>query len=513
MGIVGEIMNRRTFIKNCGIGMGMAVASPFWLDALMADPAKKIGKELISSHFGFSKEEIQKLLLVALSKGGDFSEFYFEYCQSNSVSMEEGLIKNSSELISLGIGIRVVSGNNYGYAYSNELTYESIKNAALSAATIASGSQKLKKINLKDENILKMYYDLNSPVSDLDLSKKIELITAAHDTALKYDSKIKKVNASLSAEMQYITIANSEGLLISDVRPQCRLVVSATAQDGDKRGTGSANAGGRLGFDYYKNDAKPEDLGKKAAEEAIILLDAKNAPAGEMPVVLSKHQSGVMIHEAVGHPFEADGIWKQTSTIHDKYGELIGSPLVTIYDDGTISNYRGSLNIDDEGYPSEKTMLMEKGKVVGFLNDKITANTLKHRRNGHGRRMSYEHVPIPRMTNTVLEAGNTPPEEIIASIKRGFYAKSYQGGMVEGTGKFTFSVSLGYLIENGKITAPLKNATLIGTNTIILKDIDMVGNDMDFFLGTCGKQGQSIPVTAGTPTLRIKKMTVGGIQS
>lgn len=507
-------MNRRKFIKNCGIGLGIAMTSPYWLETLLANPSKNVtGKNLISSYFGFSKEEIQKLLLIALSKGGDFSEFFFEYSQSNSVAMEEGLIKRSSEVISLGVGIRVIKNNNYGYAFSNELTFESIKNAALTAATIATGNSKVKTVNLEEQQVKKTYYDLQSPVTDLELTQKIEMIRNAHDAALKYDNKIKKVSASLADEMQYVTIANSEGLLISDIRPQCRLVVSATAQKGDVFGTGRANAGGRIGFDFYKQNTSPQELGKKAAEEAIILLDARNAPAGEMPVVLDKKQSGVMIHEAVGHPFEADFIWKKTSTIHDKLGQTIASPLVTIYEDGTIPGYRGSMNIDDEGMLTEKTLMMEKGKVVGFINDKISANALGHKRNAHGRRETYQHVPIPRMTNTVLAKGDTPPEEIIESVKKGFYAVSYQGGMVEGTGKFTFSLSLGYLIENGKITAPLKNATLIGTNTVILKDIDMVGNDMDFFLGTCGKSGQSVPVTAGTPTLRIKKMTVGGINS
>ena len=506
-------LNRRDFIKNVGVGVGIAMTTPFWLDALMANSPNSTGNNLISSYFGFSKEQINQLLQIALSKGGDFSEFYFEYSKDNSVSMEEGLIKNSSELISLGVGIRVIKGNNYGYAYSNELTFESIKSAALTAAAIASGNSKVQVVNVNETKIAKTVYDLSSPVSDLTLNEKIQMIRTAHDTAATFDSKIKKVSASLADGMQYVTIANSEGLLISDVRPQCRLIVSATAIDGEKRGTGLANAGGRISYDFYKgNNVKPENLGNKAAKEALLLLEARNAPAGEMPVVLDKKQSGVMIHEAVGHPFEADSIWKKTSTIHDKLGETIGSPLITIYDDGLISNYRGSLNIDDEGYPCERTMLMEKGKVVGFMNDKISAQALNQKRNGHGRRMSYEHIPIPRMTNTVLVSGDTPPEEILESVKNGFYAISYQGGQVEGTGKFTFSVSFGYLIENGKLTTPLKNATLIGTNTTILKDIDMVGSDLDFFLGTCGKEGQSVPVTAGTPTIRIKKMTVGGIK-
>ena len=505
-------INRRDFIKNMGVGVGIAMTTPFWLDALLANPRNSIGNNLISSHFGLPKEQINQLLQIALSKGGDFSELYFEYSKDNSVTMEEGLIKNSSEIITLGVGIRVIKGNNQGYAFTNELTFESIKNAALTAAAISQGNNRVQAVNVSETKLAKTVYNLASPVSDLALSNKIALIRTAHDTATKVDSRIRTVSASLSDEMQYITIANSEGLLISDVRPQVRLMVLATAIDGANRGTANANAGGRISYDFFKNDVKPEDLGNRAGNQALILLEARNAPAGEMPVVLDKDQSGVMIHEAVGHPFEADAIMRKTSTIHDKLGETIGSPFVTIYDDGLINNLRGSLNIDDEGMPCERAMLMEKGKVVGFLNDRISAQALGHKRTGHGRRMSYEHTPIPRMTNTVLEAGNTPPEEIIESVKNGFYAISYQGGQVEGTGKFTFSVSFGYLIENGKLTAPLKNATLIGTNTTVLRDIDMVGNDMGFFLGSCGKSGQSVPVTAGQPTCRISKMTVGGIK-
>lgn len=493
--------------------MGIAATTPMWLNKLIANDPNSVGNKMLQTNFGFTKEDLNKLLLIALSKGGDFSELYFEYIKNNSVGMEEGLIKSSSEYISLGVGVRVIKDNNYGYAHTSDLTFDKIKDAALSAAAIATGNSKVKNVNVNESNVKHQYYDLTSPMVDLALKEKIKLIQTSHDSALNFDSRIKKVNASLSDEMQFITIVNSEGLLISDVRPQTRLVVSATAIDGDKRGTGRANIGGRVGHSFYTDKNDVSALGKKAADEALKLLEAKNAPAGEMSVVLDKNQSGVMIHEAVGHPFEADSIWKQTSTIYDKLGETIGSPLVNIYDTGYINEYRGSLNIDDEGYPCEKTMLMEKGKVVGFINDKISAQALKQARNGHGRRQSYENVPIPRMANTVLDKGNTPPEEIIESVKNGFYAISYQGGMVEGTGKFTFSVSFGYLIENGKLTTPLKNATLIGTNTVILKEIDMIGNDMAYFLGSCGKAGQTVPVTAGTPTLRIKKMTVGGIVS
>lgn len=469
------------------------------------------GFNLITTNFGFSISEIERLLTFGLQNGGNFSELFFEYVTDTAVTIEEGLVKNSSELISLGVGIRVIEGTNFGYAYTNELTFESIKNAMLTASAIAQvQATKFHTTNLQKNDIKQNMYAVDKEQITNSLQAKIALIQKAHDSAIAYDNRIQKVTASFTSETQFLTIANSEGLLISDVRPQSRLSVAATAINKNEQATGRANVGGRVSMDFYGNDVSV-DVGKKAAEEAIILLGAKNAPAGEMPVVLDKSQAGVLIHEAVGHPFEADAIWKKTSNMCEKMGEKVGSALVTIYDNPLITNSRGSLNIDDEGSNCENTLLMEDGKVVGFINDKLSAEALGHKRNGHARRQSYECPPIPRMTNTILAAGDTAEEDVIKGIKRGFYAKSFQGGMVEGTGKFTFSVSLGYLIEDGKRTAPLKNATLIGTNTTILQNIDCVSGEIDYFLGTCGKGGQSVAVTAGTPTFRVKTMTVGGI--
>jgi len=261
---------------------------------------------------------------------------------------------------------------------------------------------------------------------------------------------------------------------------------------------------------FFEGVETPASIGEKAAKEAITLLSAVDAEAGEQPVVLGKNNSGVMVHEAVGHPLEGDGNWKKSSIMWDKLGQMVGNPVVTIYDDATIPRSRGSLNVDDEGTRTRKVMLIEKGKLVGYLNDRLSAKMLKMEMNGHGRRDSYRSTPVPRMANTVLASGDADPEEIVRSVKKGFYADTFQGGQVQGTGKFTFSVNLGYLIEDGKLTRPVKNATLIGTNVQILKEIDMVGSDQGFFLGTCGKAGQWAPVTAGTPTVRIRQMTVGG---
>jgi TldD protein len=289
-----------------------------------------------------------------------------------------------------------------------------------------------------------------------------------------------------------------------------RLFATVTASDGTNRNTARASGGGRIGAAYFDSVRTPKQIGEDAAQEAVLLLQAVDPVAGEQEVVLDSGQSGVMVHEAVGHPLEADSNRKKTSIMWDKLNQMVANPIVTIYDDPTIPHYRGSHNMDDEGTVPEKTMLIENGKLVGFLQDRLSARLMKMRPNGHGRRDGFENVPIPRMANTNLGRGESDPEEIIRSVKKGFFAKTYQGGQVQDSGKFTFSVNMGYLIEDGKLTAPVKNATLIGTNVQILTEVTMVGNDMGCFLGTCGKEGQWAPVTAGTPTLKIRSMTVGG---
>jgi TldD protein len=288
------------------------------------------------------------------------------------------------------------------------------------------------------------------------------------------------------------------------------MIVSSTAEDMGVRNTGFKTAGGRVGQAFFSTKETPKEIGEKASQDAITLLSAIDPPAGEQPVVLGSRQSGVMIHEAVGHPLEADANRKKTSIMWDKLGKQVASPIVTIYDDPTIPYSRGSYNLDDEGIVPKKTMLIERGTLVGFLQDRLSAGLMGMDLNGHGRRQSYRDNPIPRMANTVLGPGEASVDDIIRSVKKGFFAETYQGGQVSDSGKFTFSVNMGYLIEDGKLSKPVKNATLIGTNVQILNDVEMISNDTGFFLGTCGKDGQSAAVAAGTPTLKIRQMTVGG---
>ena len=463
-------------------------------------------------HFSLPIEDMKKILSLALSRGGEFAELFYEYRILNSLGMEEELFKDSVQSIRVGLGVRVVRGDQTGYGYTNDLSYTKLKNAALTAAAIAheSRASNLYCVDLREKKLDGNAYDLSEPFPTLALRIKTDLIRTAYDSAGRHDPRISKIQSMLVDEMQFVSIVNSEGLFVSDTRSQVRLSVRATAEEKGSRGTGFCSEGGRVGLEYFQTVRAPEQIGKKAADEAVLLLSAIDPPAGEQTVVLGSDQSGVMIHEAVGHPLEADANRKKTSIMWDKMGCSVASPIVSIIDDPTIPHLRGSLNMDDEGVVPAKTPLIEKGRLVGYLNDRLSARIMGMAQNGHGRRESYENIPIPRMCNTMLCRGDHDPAEIIRSVKKGFYAQTFQGGQVQDSGKFTFSVNMGYLIENGKLTRPVKNATLIGTNVQILNEVEMIGNDMGFFLGSCGKDGQSVPVSAGTPTLKIRRMTVGG---
>lgn len=463
-------------------------------------------------HFALPPEELEKILDAALSKGGDFSEIYMEYRTSSSLGMEEDIIKDSSESIGLGLGIRVISGEKTGYGYTNDIRMDKILKAAVTAANIAEGGSTTHISPLTASQSPFELFPVSTAAHQAGWEQKIELVKSAYEAAQNFDPKIIKVKAGFGEAIRYVQIANSDGLIIRDVRPMIRLSCMAIAQDGSKKESGFSGSGGRVGLEYFQSTYSPEDIGKEAAGEALQLLEAALPPAGQMPVVLSPGHSGVLIHEAVGHLLEADFIRKKTSVFWDKMGTRIGSELVNIYDDPTIPHFRGSYNVDDEGTIPEKTLLVEKGEMRGLLQDRLSAKLLGMPRTGHGRREDYTCIPIPRMSNTYIDRGDSSPEDIIKSVKKGFYAHRFQGGQVEDSGKFTFSVSMGFLIENGHLTRPVKQATLIGSNIDILNKIVMVGSDLDWSpqTGTCGKEGQEAPVMDGCPTLKISGMTVGG---
>jgi len=463
-------------------------------------------------HFNISNDNLQKILNISLSRGGDFSEIFLEYKIYNFINMEEDIIKETAESISLGLGIRVISGEKTGYGYTNDFSFEKIKKTAFTAASIASSHTPKNASPLNPVQFRHNYYPvLDSPHKE-SLEKKISLVKKTYFSAKNFDPKIKKVKVSFLDQTQYITVVNSEGLMISDVRPLIKLVCLAVAEIEKKREAGFSGGGGRVGMEYFSNDLTPEDIGQDAAKDALNLLEAVMPPAGEMPVVLAPGHSGVLVHEAVGHLLEADSNRKKTSIFWNKMGKKVADSHITIYDDPTTPHFRGSYNIDDEGTIPKKTLLIKKGIMTGMLQDRLSAKLMNKPLTGHGRRQDYTCIPIPRMSNTYIDKGEYSPEEIIKSVKKGFYALKYQGGQVEDSGKFTFSVSLGHLIEDGKLTAPVKQATLIGTNINILTDIKMIGSDLKFGLqtGTCGKEDQQVPVNDGCPTLKIAKMTVGG---
>lgn len=462
--------------------------------------------------FGLSGDDLRKILGIALSRGGDFADLYLEYRGYSSIHMEEDIIKDTAESIVMGLGIRVIKGDQTGYGFSNDLAFDKLSRAAQSASAIALSGAAAKIRIPREKPVVRNFYSNDEPAHSASLAKKIRLVQEAYGAAQKHDPSITKVKASLQDMVQYVKIINSEGLSVQDARPLVRLTCLAIAEKGGQREAGYSGGGGRVGLEYFEHEYSARDIGRDAAGEALSLLEAVPAPAGEMPIILSPGHSGVLVHEAVGHLLEADFNRKKTSIFWNKRGRRVASELVTIYDDPTIPLFRGSYNIDDEGTLPKKTCLIRRGVMVGLLQDRLSARLMKQRPTGHGRRQDFSCWPIPRMSTIYIDAGCHHPEEILRSVKKGFYADRYQGGQVEDSGKFTFSVSSGFLVEDGRLTTPVKQATLIGTNIDILKKISMVGSDLKFGLqtGTCSKEGQDIPVSDGCPTIKIARMTVGG---
>ncbi|MGB9893033.1 MAG: TldD/PmbA family protein [Candidatus Saccharicenans sp.] len=463
--------------------------------------------------FQLSSSDLKKFLQLALSRGGDLADIFLEYKISRSILMEEDIIKESSESITLGLGLRVIKKDQTGYAYTNDLSEEKIKKVAWSAAAVANFPRKIKS-NWRLRS-LKTKQDVSLAKKEaisIDLTKKLDLVKRTYKSALDFDQAVKKVQVAYGESLQHVWMVNSEGISVKDTRPMVKLVAMVLAEKNGRRESGFFGGGGRVGLEYFYQQLTPEKIGQEAAREACLLLEAVEPPAGELPIVLAPGHSGILIHEAVGHLLEADFIRKKTSIFCNSLGKKVGSEQITIYDDPTIPGYRGSYNFDDEGQPAQKILLMEKGQVKGFIQDLLSARLMKTQVNGHGRRQDFTDWPLPRMSNTYIERGEYAPEEIIHSVKKGLYVSQLSGGQVEDSGKFTFSVSLGYIIENGHLSRPVKQATLIGTNLDILQKVQMVGSDLEFGLqtGTCFKEGQEVPVSDGCPTMKIAKMTVGG---
>jgi len=470
------------------------------------------GIDFFATRFGITVSDLETLLGVALSRGGDYADLYFEYLIVNSVGLEEQIVKSANKSISQGVGVRVVVGEKTGFAYTDEITIESIKQAALTAAYIANESPR-NGIHVKQQTNHHNLYPVEVPMTEIGLEQKIALLRQSDNAARSTDKRIREVQSSLADEYKVIMIAASDGVLAGDIQPLTRISVTCIADDDGNLQIGRSGGGGRVGIDFYNDNLTPEYFARKAARQAIMQFEAIDAPAGVMEVVLGPGWPGVMLHEAVGHGLEADFNRKKTSAFSGLIGQRVASEVCTVIDDGTIPDRRGSLNIDDEGTPTQRTTLIEKGILKGYINDKLSARLLNVSPTGNGRRESYQHVPMPRMTNTFMVAGDETKEDILKSVKRGLYAVQFGGGQVDITnGKFVFSASEAYLIEDGKVTTPVRGATLIGNGPDALTKVTAVAADLelDEGVGVCGKDGQSVPVGVGLPTIKISEMTVGG---
>jgi TldD protein len=465
--------------------------------------------------YGLTAHDLERYLASALSAGGDYADLYFEYLTTTSISVDESLVKSATQGISAGCGVRVVSGERTGYAYTDDMAPEKILHAARTAALIASGPARTPSVNL-GRDLERNLYPVPLPSVEAEVTAKLELVMRADAAARGYDPRIKEVRVGYADELKQVLVVGSDGSFAEDSQPLARLSVFVIARAEQNSTRGTAGGGGRVGLEYFSGQRSPERFAEQAARQAIIQLDAREAPAGEMEVVLGPGWPGILLHEAIGHGLEADFNRKGTSAFTGLLGKRVASEKCTVVDNGTMPSRRGSINVSDEGSPTQNTVLIEKGILKGYLSDKLSARLMGLPDTGNGRRESYEHIPMPRMTNTYMLSGEDSPEDIIRSVKYGVYAVNFGGGQVDITnGKFVFSASEAYLIENGKVTAPLKNATLIGNGPDVLTRVSMVGNDLrlDEGVGTCGKDGQSVPVGVGIPTIKVGRITVGGTGS
>jgi TldD protein len=459
---------------------------------------------------GLDRDKVTRLVGEALN-GVDDGELFLEYCQSESISFDDGRVRSASFDTAHGFGLRAVSGDATGYAHASELSEQAIRRAADAVQAVRGGRQGTLAEAPAPTN-RSLYTDEN-PLGENPFEEKVKLLAEIDAYARKKDSRVKQVMASLSGEWQAVQILRPDGYRVADVRPLVRLNVSIVAAEGDRMETGSHGVGGRMGYATFIDPAAWQEQVDEALRQALINLQSVPAPAGAMKVVLGPGWPGVLLHEAIGHGLEGDFNRKKTSAFAGLLGQRVAAPGVTVVDDGTIAHRRGSLTVDDEGTTASRTTLIEDGILVGYMQDRLNARLMGMDATGNGRRESYAHAPMPRMTNTYMLSGNTAPEEIVASVDKGIYAINFGGGQVDITsGKFVFSCTEAYLIENGKVGAPVKGATLIGNGPDVLTKVAMIGNDMklDDGVGTCGKDGQSVPVGVGQPTLRIDGLTVGG---
>ncbi len=480
----------------------------------MTNQSQLARKELLESG-EISDSDLERLLGSLMSRNIDIGELYFEHSRHESFGVEAGLVRNADFGVNRGVGVRAISGEKTGFAYSDEIALPSLQSATQAARSIARHGQN-QSVVTGVERLNSALYSSDDPILSVSETEKVGLLSRIDKFTRALDPCVKEVQITLSASQNTTYVFSSDGMRVGDIRPLVRFGVSVIVERNGRRETGHAGGGGRFDLKWILGENVPEDYAREAVRVAMINLDAIDAPAGPMTVVLGPGWPGVLLHEAVGHGLEADFNRKGTSAFTGRMGEQVASPLCTIVDDATIAGRRGSLTVDDEGTPGQRTVLIENGILKGYMQDKLNARLMGGRSTGNGRRESFNCLPMPRMTNTFMLNGASEPDEIIQSVKKGVYAVSFGGGQVDITsGQFTFSATEAYLIENGKISSPIRGATLVGNGPEIMSRISMVGNDLrlDPGIGVCGKEGQEVPVGVGQPTLKVDEITMGGTSS
>ena len=503
-------VNRRSFIKAGSVAAaGSIVLPPFMQSCQNAQISESVKSYL--DHFEVSTEMLQKVIATAMSKGGDYADLFFEHKTSNSIGLEDGKVNRAYSNIDFGVGIRVLKGDQTGFAYSENITLNDMLNAAKMAANIANSNAEF-NVGAVNEKIPASYYNITKKWSDVSVKDKVPFVQKVNDKVFSLDEKVIKVNAFLNDETSYVLFYNSEGRLSYDYRPMVMFGVVCIMQKGEQIENAYSARSMRVGFEWID-----ENLIDELADEAIartnILFEATKPKAGEMPVVMGAGGSGILLHEAIGHTFEADFNRKGTSIFSDKMGKKVAESFINIVDDGTLPNDRGAINIDDEGNDVQKTYLVKDGVLNSYIHDRISSKFYNVDPTGNGRRESFRYIPLPRMRSTYMEAGPHSKSDIIANVDYGVYVDNFSNGQVQiGAGDFTFFVKSGYLIEKGKLTQPIKDINIIGNGPQALADISMAANDFKIDKGTwsCGKDGQTVPVSLGLPTVLINKLTVGG---
>jgi TldD protein len=475
-------------------------------------PHFEIAEQTLLKPHGLAPHQLERVFGQLFGNHVDYADLYFQYARSEAWSLEEGIVKSGSFNIEQGVGVRAISGEKTAFAYSDDISLAALQAAANTTRAIAAAGAQHAAPQLRRRTQPAALYAGNDPIASLDDAAKVKLLERLEAMARAADPRVREVMAHIAGTWEVVLVARSDGQMAADVRPLVRVSITVIMEEHGRREQGSSGGGGRFDYAYF-SDAVLKDYAERAVHQASVNLAAKPAPAGEMTVVLGPGWPGILLHEAVGHGLEGDFNRKGSSTFAGRIGQRVAAKGVTVVDDGTIVDRRGSLTVDDEGNPTQRTVLIEDGILVGYLQDTLNARLMGVPVTGNGRRESFAHLPLPRMTNTAMMNGSHDPQEIIKSVKKGLYAANFGGGQVDITsGKFVFSTAEAYLIENGKITTPVKGATLIGSGPEAMMRVSMIGDDMalDSGVGTCGKEGQSVPVGVGQPTVRIDGLTVGG---